>query len=171
MQKDQAKTRNGTSISNSPSLLLIVIAQTVFFAELFIMILLNHLPPMPPGLESFVDATILSIIVFPVLYIMFFRPLNAQIVRRKQIESEQKTLINKLQKALSEVKLLQGLLPICSSCKKIRDEAGVWNKIESYISEHSGVEFTHSYCNDCIRKLYPEDADEIIAEIDNTKTD
>ncbi|MEN8134657.1 MAG: hypothetical protein ABFS18_03860 [Thermodesulfobacteriota bacterium] len=71
----------------------------------------------------------------------------------------------KLKEALAEVKTLRGLIPICSSCKKIRDDKGTWNRIESYIATHSEAEFTHSYCNDCIRKLYPDDADEIIAEL------
>lgn len=73
--------------------------------------------------------------------------------------------IQDLEQALNEVKTLSGLLPICASCKKIRDDKGYWNKIESYISEHTDAEFTHSYCNDCIRKLYPEIAEEIISEI------
>jgi signal transduction histidine kinase len=61
----------------------------------------------------------------------------------------------KLKKALSEVKQLSGLLPICASCKKIRDSQGYWNQIESYIREHSEAEFTHSICEECAEKLYP----------------
>jgi len=70
-----------------------------------------------------------------------------------------------LKEALAEVKTLRGLIPICSSCKKIRDDKGTWNRIDSYIAAHSEAEFTHSYCNDCIRKLYPDLADEMIAEL------
>lgn len=72
---------------------------------------------------------------------------------------------SELKEALTEVKTLRGLIPICSSCKMIRDDQGSWNRIESYIAEHSEAEFTHSYCNDCIRKLYPDLADEMIAEL------
>ena len=61
-----------------------------------------------------------------------------------------------LEIALAEVKKLHGLLPICASCKKIRDDKGYWNQIETYISEHSDVLFTHSICPDCLRKLYPD---------------
>lgn len=61
-----------------------------------------------------------------------------------------------LQKALSEVKLLSGFLPICASCKKIRDDQGYWNQIESYIQQHAAVEFSHSICPDCAKKLYPQ---------------
>ena len=64
--------------------------------------------------------------------------------------------ITELQKALQEVKALSGLLPICSSCKKIRDEKGSWNNMETYISEHSDAEFSHGICPDCAQRLYPE---------------
>jgi len=58
--------------------------------------------------------------------------------------------------ALSKVKKLTGLLPICASCKKIRDDEGYWKQIEAYVSEHSGAEFTHGLCPECATKLYPE---------------
>ena len=61
-----------------------------------------------------------------------------------------------LEEALSEVKLLSGFLPICASCKKIRDDKGYWNQIESYIQQHSEAEFSHSICPGCAEKLYPE---------------
>ena len=61
----------------------------------------------------------------------------------------------KLEDALAEVKALSGLLPICASCKKIRDDRGYWNQIEMYISEHSEATFSHGLCPDCAEKLYP----------------
>lgn len=61
-----------------------------------------------------------------------------------------------LQKALAEVKALSGLLPICSHCKKIRDDQGYWNQIESYIASHSAAEFTHGICPECARQFFPE---------------
>jgi hypothetical protein len=63
---------------------------------------------------------------------------------------------SKLEKALEEIKTLRGILPICASCKKIRDDQGYWNQIEEYIGEHSGVEFTHSICPECVETLYPD---------------
>jgi hypothetical protein len=63
---------------------------------------------------------------------------------------------NELQKALSELKTLSGLLPICASCKKIRDDNGYWNQIEAYIRDRSEAEFSHSICPDCAEKLYSE---------------
>jgi PAS domain S-box-containing protein len=55
----------------------------------------------------------------------------------------------------SEIKQLRGMLPICSSCKKIRDDKGYWNQIEDYIKEHSDAEFSHGICPECVKKLYP----------------
>ena len=61
-----------------------------------------------------------------------------------------------LQNAVYEVKILSGLLPICASCKKIRDDKGYWNQIETFIQNNSEAEFTHGICPDCAKKLYPE---------------
>jgi GAF domain-containing protein len=60
-----------------------------------------------------------------------------------------------LEQALSEIKTLRGYLPICALCKKIRDDQGYWNQVETYISEHTDVLFSHSLCPDCAKKLYP----------------
>jgi hypothetical protein len=70
--------------------------------------------------------------------------------------AERTRLIQELQEALGEIKQLSGLLPICASCKKIRDDKGYWNQIESYISKHSEAKFTHGICPECAKKLYPE---------------
>ncbi len=70
----------------------------------------------------------------------------------------------KLDKALEEVKQLQGLLPICAKCKNIRDDQGLWNRIETYISKHSETRFSHTLCPDCIRELYPDLVDELDLE-------
>lgn len=61
-----------------------------------------------------------------------------------------------LRKAIAEVKILRGLLPICSFCKNIRDDSGYWNKIESYISQHSEAEFSHGICPECAKKHYSD---------------
>lgn len=76
--------------------------------------------------------------------------------QRRQAEQEREKVICELTEALSEVKTLSGLLPICASCKKIRDDKGYWNQIEVYIRKHSGAEFSHGICPECARKLYPE---------------
>jgi PAS domain-containing protein len=74
----------------------------------------------------------------------------------KQAEIEKERLIAQLQGALDNVKLLSGLLPICASCKKVKDDQGYWNQIEIYIRDRSEAEFSHGICPDCMKKLYPE---------------
>ncbi|HPG50756.1 MAG TPA: hypothetical protein PLA65_11085 [Spirochaetota bacterium] len=74
---------------------------------------------------------------------------------RKLLNME-KELNKNLQTTLDEVKLLKGFLPICASCKNIRNDQGYWEQIEQYISSHSEAEFTHTLCPDCIKKLYPD---------------
>jgi hypothetical protein len=82
--------------------------------------------------------------------------LYAIALQRKVFEDERERLILQYQVALSQVKQLSGLLPICASCKKIRDDQGYWTQIEEYIADHSEADFSHSLCPDCLKKLYPE---------------
>ncbi|MBT8352169.1 MAG: hypothetical protein KJO26_13185 [Deltaproteobacteria bacterium] len=82
--------------------------------------------------------------------------IKIEIKERKQAEIEKDSLIIELKDALREVKTLSGLLPICASCKKIRDDGGYWNQIESYIRDRSEAEFSHSICPECSKKLYSE---------------
>jgi PAS domain S-box-containing protein len=77
----------------------------------------------------------------------------------KQAEHEKENLILDLQAAMAKVKTLNGLLPICASCRKIRDDRGYWQQVEDYIRMHSDADFTHSICPDCAIRLYPEFAD------------
>src|SRR5262249_45061008 len=74
---------------------------------------------------------------------------------RDELEHRVEERTGELREALSKVKVLSGLLPICSSCKKIRDDQGYWNQMELYIREHSEAEFTHSLCPECAQKLFP----------------
>jgi hypothetical protein len=92
------------------------------------------------------------------------------VLRRDRLFSELQTLNNELviagrdlhaknevlQNALNEIKTLKGILPICASCKKIRDDDGYWNQIESYLHTHTEAEFSHSLCPDCVKRLYPD---------------
>ena len=78
------------------------------------------------------------------------------IAERKKAEEERERLIGELQEALARVKTLSGLLPICASCKKIRNDQGYWQQIEAYIRDHSEAEFSHSVCPECAKRLYPE---------------
>ncbi|MFO7558500.1 MAG: DUF3365 domain-containing protein [Desulfobacterales bacterium] len=78
---------------------------------------------------------------------------NVQLTR--EVDQHERT-IAELQATLKEIKTLRGILPICSHCKKIRDDEGYWDQIESYIKEHSEADFSHSICPDCAQKLYPD---------------
>jgi len=77
------------------------------------------------------------------------------ITARKRAAEEREKMIAALQEALASVRTLSGLLPICASCKKIRDDKGYWNQIEVYIRDHTDADFSHSICPECKRKLYP----------------
>lgn len=81
--------------------------------------------------------------------------LKQEMDRRKNRELELRRSNEELQKALKEVKVLRGLIPICASCKKIRNDGGFWQQLEEYLGEHSEAEFSHGLCQPCIKKLYP----------------
>lgn len=82
------------------------------------------------------------------------------LVRSLRYAIERKRMVSELQEALARVKILRGLLPICSKCKDIRDDQGYWRQIESYIKEHSEAEFSHSICPICLKELYPDLCDD-----------
>jgi PAS domain S-box-containing protein len=78
------------------------------------------------------------------------------ITDRRRMEEERARLVEELQEALTKIKTLRGLIPICASCKKIRNDQGYWEQIEVYVRDHSEAEFSHGICPDCARKLYPD---------------
>lgn len=82
--------------------------------------------------------------------------IHRDITQLKLAERERESLIEDLRRALSQVKTLSGLLPICANCKRIRDDQGYWNQIEAYIQSHSAAEFSHGICPDCMAKYYSE---------------
>lgn len=77
------------------------------------------------------------------------------VTRRNQEAEEQAALIKELKTAISEIKTLQEIIPICSYCKKIRDDKGYWEQLETYIHEHAGTRFSHGLCPECAHKHYP----------------
>lgn len=79
---------------------------------------------------------------------------SMDITIRKKAEEEKERIISELQSALNEIKTLSGLIPICSRCKKVRDDSGYWDSVETYIERHSETQFSHSLCPDCARELY-----------------
>lgn len=81
------------------------------------------------------------------------------ITDKKMAEDERERLIDQLQTALSQIKTLQGLIPICSYCKKVRNDDGYWNQIEEYLSKHSDAHFSHSICPACEDEYFPDAQD------------
>lgn len=127
--------------------------------------LLSGNPASKPDLLFEVNGLAISMLMLAGVYLIrpIFLALSRSEVRQRETASklavlaeEQKRLIADLQHALGSIRTLKGMLPICSSCKKIRDDEGYWNQIEAYVSEHSEAEFTHGICPDCLRKLYPD---------------
>lgn len=111
----------------------------------------EHIHFLPDGSKTFAEITTSPIKdangrVTKVVHIA------RNITERKQAEEERERLIVELQTALSEIKTLRGLLPICMNCHKIRTEQGAWNKLETYISRHSDAKFSHGICPECFEK-------------------
>lgn len=84
------------------------------------------------------------------------KEIKSEIEERRKAQSEKDQLILQLKDALSKVKVLSGLLPICAICKKIRDDTGYWNQLEAFIGKHSDAEFSHGICPDCAKTHYPD---------------
>ncbi len=86
----------------------------------------------------------------------FFLTVMIDITERKQAEAARDETIRELRAALAEITTLQGIVPICSSCKKIRDDGGYWEQVENYVARHTGAQFSHGVCPDCMKRLYPD---------------
>jgi hypothetical protein len=94
---------------------------------------------------------------FSSILIMFFGIISTVYIFSKSIKQHEESLekvIRDLEKAMSEIKTLKGLIPICASCKKIRDDKGFWNQLETHIQKHSHAQFSHGLCPDCQETLY-----------------
>jgi hypothetical protein len=102
--------------------------------------------------SSVLIAAIIPALIAPPLSYIILDLLN----HLDKSEHERSLLVAELQNALARIKVLDGLLPICAACKKIRDEDGHWHQIENYIRARSAAEFSHGLCPDCAQKLYPE---------------
>lgn len=74
----------------------------------------------------------------------------------EKANTEKEALIHELRKTMKEVKTLQGIMPICANCKKIRNDSGYWEQVEKYIQDRSKAQFSHGLCPECARKLYPD---------------
>jgi len=97
-----------------------------------------------------------SYIIFSLVICILLILIVAFSFRMDKAAKDRENIILELQDALAEVITLRGIIPICSSCKKVRDDKGYWNQIESYIRDHSEADFSHSICPECAKELYPD---------------
>jgi PAS domain S-box-containing protein len=88
------------------------------------------------------------------------------ISHRKKVEKEREEIIKELRESLAEIKTLRGILPLCSFCKKVRDDKGYWEQVDIYISKHSEADISHSICPECLKKHYPDEYKEMYPEKD-----
>lgn len=138
-----------------------IIISIVFLPVATILFLWHHMSG-PSSLPLTALSNIFICVLFIAVLTLYYEITRAEteealkkdITARKQAEREKEKLIIELQNALTDVKTLSGLLPICASCKKIRDDKGYWNQIEGFIQKHSEAKFSHSICPECELKLY-----------------
>lgn len=103
--------------------------------------------------------SVISLIAFSSIVIFFLwnRWLTREIQKRRRIEAEKELLIKDLQTALDEIKTLRGILPLCSFCKRIREDSGYWEQVDVYIHKYSQADISHSICPDCLKENYPHE--------------
>lgn len=97
-----------------------------------------------------------SIVGFSLLWLIGMAGIAWGWRRLRREQKQREALIADLEGALSEVKTLRGFIPICASCKKIRDDKGYWNQLEEYLMKHSDAQFSHGICPECMERLYPD---------------
>lgn len=123
---------------------------TLLFAFISTLLIIAALFFKPPMEEVWKVAYNRGIALLTVWIIAWFG------LQRKKAERQRHQVLREREKALEEVKILHGLLPICASCKRIKNDQGSWMQIESYLKQHSEAEFTHGLCPECAERLYPE---------------
>lgn len=104
----------------------------------------------------FLDGVLLCLILTPLLLKFVYLPMRDNIKELEEARQELKNTIHGLAVALTEIKHLRGIIPICATCKNIRNDEGLWQQFEAYIEEHSDADFSHSMCPDCAKSFYEE---------------
>lgn len=141
-------------MTNFYSVLLFLSGMTSMVIFLIIVSLV-YSNPLGIQIINTIAFAIVALALSRIIYYYHIRDFKGRMTIEKQTESLQ-TSNKKLQKALSSIKTLKGLLPICSYCKKIRDDKGYWNRIEAYIQTHSEAEFSHGICQECLKKHHSD---------------
>ena len=138
-----------------------VIIVSVLVAETLIMTILHFvdMDSMSSSTHFYLvvfDGVLLCLFLTPLLLKFVYLPMRDNVKELEEVRRELKGTIQKLTVALTEVKQLRGIIPICTSCKNIRDDKGLWQKVEAYIEGHSDADFSHSMCPDCAKSFYEE---------------
>ncbi len=133
---------------------------SAFTVPLCAIFFINSHPDLPLVAYLNVIIFILCVVALSMYYEITRADTEAALIldveERQKKEAELRIINQNLQDALDHIKTLRGLLPICASCKNIRNDKGYWEQIEVYIRNRSAAEFSHSICPDCAKKLYPE---------------
>lgn len=107
-------------------------------------------------IDELITVAIILLFGFIVFSWRRWMELRREVDKRIEAEKEKNATISELKEALAEIKTLSGLLPICSVCKKVRNDKGYWEHVEKYIAMRSSAQFTHTMCPDCHKEYYPE---------------
>jgi ABC-type sugar transport system permease subunit len=102
------------------------------------------------------SSILLQAFIRVIIFILVAGVITYLSLMHKKTLAEKEALVKELHGALDKINTLSGLIPICSWCKKIRNDQGYWQTVEHYIAEHSQAEFTHGMCPDCAKKYFPE---------------
>jgi hypothetical protein len=130
----------------------------------------THLSSFKKNILLIVSYSALAGLLLFIFFSFYLGKLESQVVDyQNNLERIVKDRTRELTDALSEIKTLRGIIPICSNCKQIRDDEGLWSQIETYISDHSEAEFTHGYCPECVKELYPDMHGRIMKKIEDKK--
>ena len=147
--------------AQSPFKVFWVIIISVLIAETFLMSVFHvaDIEFMSATTHNYLivlDGVLLCLILTPLLLKFVYKPMRDHVKELEDAKLELKGTIQELAVPLAEVKQLRGIIPICTSCKNIRDDKGLWQKVEAYIEDHSEADFSHSMCPACAKSYYEE---------------
>ncbi len=126
-----------------PKRVLFITVVSMFLGETIIMLVLPLLPPMNLSMHALFDATLLTMLLFPILFLKIYRPMSAEVAE--------------LANEIAQLKTLEGVVPICMHCHKMRDDQDVWQELEIYLQSHTQAEFSHSLCPECHDEHYSDE--------------
>lgn len=156
--------KNVIGISLTEGLIILTLSAAVFFLSANFD-LLERIVEFSRRHEKLEVDEIITVALFLVLVlgVLLVRKIHQLMLTQKALNARKV----ELEESLSEIRQLKGIIPICASCKMIRNDDGYWQKVEVYVQRHTDAQFSHSICPDCTEKLYPEIAKQINREMKN----